>query len=121
MGRGGLRGELAEDGAMVAGGGSGGWDFAAVHENDFAGFEDGVAVDGETAMGYQMLDDGFGGGGGIGFAIGQPVAQISLAMPLDLSRCLLSGRTARENPWPSPRSIRPKLRHTSESALRSPR
>jgi hypothetical protein len=75
-------GELAEDGAVVAGGGSGGWDFTAIDENDFAGLGSGVAVDGKAAMSDKVLDDRFGGGG-VCFAIGQSVTQVGLPMPLE--------------------------------------
>jgi hypothetical protein len=77
----GLCGESAEDGTVAAGGGGGRWAFTAVDENDLAGFGDGVAVNGKTAMDYQMVDDGFGCSGGVRFALGQPVAQMSRAMP----------------------------------------
>ena len=85
------RGELVEDGAVVAGGG--GWDFTPVYKNDFAGFGGGVAVDGKTAMSCQMLDHGFRGGGGVRFAIGQAVTQIGLSMPLEKRPARVLGRS----------------------------
>src|ERR1035441_10272399 len=66
--------------------------FPAIDENDFARFGDGVAVDGETAMGYQVADHGFGCRGGIGFTIGQAVTQIGLAMPLEKRPARILGR-----------------------------
>jgi hypothetical protein len=66
---------------------------SSIDENNFAGFGGGVVVDGETAMGYQVLDDGFGGSGGIGFAIGQPVTQIGLPMPLEKRPARILGRS----------------------------
>ena len=122
-----LPGALVEDGALVTRG-DGGWGFALVHKNNFAGFGNGVAVEGKTAMGYQVLHDVLGfrsppslraDGGGIGFAIGQAVTQVSLAVALDLPRCLRSGKTAHENPSPFPQTNSPRPHGTSESALRS--
>ena len=83
-------------------------------ENDFAGLGDGVwrlcsadlevgiGGEGRTAFGLlvelkaavidQVLHHGLGGGGGIGFAIGQPVAQIGLAMALEERPARIFGR-----------------------------
>jgi hypothetical protein len=48
-------------------GGRGGF---AVEENDFAGLRNGVAVGFEATIVHQVGDDGLGGVGGVGFAIG---------------------------------------------------
>ena len=68
---------------------------SSIDENDFAGFGDGGAVDGKTAMGYQVLDHGFRGGGGVRFAIGQAVTQIGLSMPLEKRPARILGRSYR--------------------------
>ena len=54
-----------------------------VDENDSAGVGDGVAFQGEAAVIHKLVDHGLRGGGGKGFAIGQPVVQIGHQMPLD--------------------------------------
>ena len=46
-------------------------------------------------MGYQVLDHFFGCRGGIGFAIGQPVTQISLAVALKERSAGILGRPYR--------------------------
>jgi hypothetical protein len=63
-----------------------------VNENDFAGFRDGVAVRFEAAIVDQVGHHGLGGGGGKGFAIGQPVAQISRQMPPEKRPARILGR-----------------------------
>src|ERR1017187_3903112 len=68
---------------------------SSIDENDFAGFGGGVAVDGETAMGYQVLDHFVRSGGGVGFAIGQAVPQISLPVALKKRSARILGRSYR--------------------------
>jgi len=63
-----------------------------IDENDFAGFGGGAAVDGKTTMAHQVLDTASAARGGISFAIGQAVTQISLPMPLKKTAPRVLGR-----------------------------
>jgi hypothetical protein len=67
-----------------------------VDENDFAGLGDGpwdcIEVKFKAAIIYQVVHHGLRGGGGKGFAIGQPVAQIGRQMPPEKRSARIFGR-----------------------------
>src|SRR5208337_4421558 len=54
-----------------------------VYEYDCAGLGDGLAVQAQAALVYQVVDDGDCGIDGIGVAVGQPVVQFHRRVPLE--------------------------------------
>src|SRR5208337_3613887 len=64
-----------------------------VNEYDRAGLGDGLAVQAQAALVYQVVDDGDCGIGGIGVAVGQRVIQFHRRMPLEKRRAGILRRT----------------------------